>query len=250
MLAYLRKRGYQWTEEQLRHIKASATATAQMQATHSSASQPATHHHHSSPTTPAFLPSSSSSSSSSSADDVLGEVVMELSLDVHSCLLHSLFTSHPRVTSPEHYDWSYAQLKSFIAGCVDLYASELRVVLWPLFLHSFLALFMRGCPSDALIFYAKHRKDHDAQHHAELTLLGQLHNESHIKQSEYTRLALTRKIDISVPHRAHTHTHTQAHSALTAIASPPRTSADVRLWCPAAVSCVAVWVCAAERDGV
>ena len=227
MLAYLRKRGYQWTEEQLKSIKASATATAQAQQPHSAASSSTAAQ---SSATALAASSSSSSSSSPSVDDVLGDLAMDVNLDVHACLLHSLFTSHPRLSSPEAFDFSYSQLKHFISNCVDVYASELRAVLWPLFLHSFLALFMRGCPSDALIFLGQHRKEHEQNHHGELTLLGQLHNESHIRQSDYTRLALTRKMEITVSapptpptpptttaitthHHRHHHHHTLMHSA-------------------------------------
>ena len=183
MLSYLRRRGYQWTEEQLRAIKASA-ATAGLQRGGGGGG--------------GATASGASSAIAASLEESLGEAAMDLQLELHSSLLHSLLTAHPRVTSPEHFEHGYSALRTFMLGLVDVYAAELKLVLWPLFLHSFLGLFLRGCPADALTFYGRHRRDHEAGHHAELLLLAQIQQEGHVHKSDYTKFALQRKMEISV----------------------------------------------------
>ena len=162
MIAYLRKRGYGWTEEQLKALRTG----------------------------------SSGSSGSGSAE--LSELAMDVSLDVHACLSNSLFTSHPRLSSPEQFEWTYSRLRSFVTSSLDVYAVELRLVLWPLFLHSFLSLLLRGCPGDAILFFSAHRKDHEALHGPELTMLSHIHSDQHIRQHDYTRLALSRRIELTM----------------------------------------------------
>ena len=189
VLSYLRKRGYQWTEEQLRALKASAAATAGQQSGGGGGSV------------------ASPSSLSAALEDALGDAAMDLQLSLHSALLHSLLTAHPRVQSPEHFDWTYSQLRSFVLSLVDVYAVELKAVLWPLFLHSFIQLFLLGQPADALTFLGRHKKDHEAQHHSELILLAQIQQEGHIHKSDYTKFALQRKMEITV-------TEQQPHSTL------------------------------------
>jgi len=162
VVSYLRKRGYAWTEEQLKALRGAG----------------------------------SSSSSGSSAE--LSELAMDVSLDVHACLSNSLFTSHPRLSTAEQFEWTYSRVRSFVSSSLDVYAVELRLVLWPLFLHSFLALMLRGFPGDAVLFFSAHRKDHEALHGPELTMLSHVHSEQHIRQHDYTRLALSRRIELTM----------------------------------------------------
>ena len=169
VVSYLRKRGYAWTEEQLKAIRASGGNGSG---------------------------GSGSGSGDSSAE--LSELAMDVSLDVHACLSNSLFSSHPRLSSPEQFEWTYSRLRSFVISSLDVYGVELRLVLWPLFLHSFLSLQLRGYPGDAILFFSSHRKDHEALHAPELTMLSHVHNEQHIRQHDYTRLALSRRIELTM----------------------------------------------------
>ena len=164
VVSYLRKRGYAWTEEQLKAIRSGG--------------------------------SGGSGGSAGSAE--LSELAMDVSLDVHSCLTNSLFTVHPRLSTPEQYEWTYSRVRSFVSSSLDVYAVELRLVLWPLFLHSFLSLMLRGYPGDAILFFSAHRKDHEALHSPELTMLAHIHSEQHIRQHDYTRLALSRRIELTM----------------------------------------------------
>ena len=162
VVSYLRKRGYAWTEEQLKALRGAG------------------------------------SGGGGDGGAELSEQAMDVSLDVHACLANSLFTSHPRLSSPEQFEWTYGRVRSFVIGSLDVYGVELRLALWPLFLHSFLALMLRGYPGDAILFFSAHRKDHEALHGPELTMLSHIHSEQHIRQHDYTRLALSRRIELTM----------------------------------------------------
>ena len=165
VVSYLRKRGYAWTEEQLKSLRSGV---------------------------------GSGGSGSGSGSAALSEQAMDWSLDVHACLHNGLFTSHPRLSSPEQFEWTYSRVRAFVLSSLDVYGVELRLVLWPLFLHSFLSLHLRHYPGDAVHFFSQHRKDHEALHLSELSMLAHIHNDAAIRAHDYTRLALSRRIELTM----------------------------------------------------
>ena len=160
MVSYLRKRGYAWTEEQLKSLRSGGGGV--------------------------------------SGGAALSEQAMDWSVDVHACLHNGLLTVHPRLSSPEQFEWTYSRVRSFVLSSLDCYGVELRLALWPLFLHSFLQLHLRHYPGDAVHFFSRHRKDHEALHATELSMLAHVHNDAAVRAHDYTRLALSRRIELTM----------------------------------------------------
>ena len=59
------------------------------------------------------------------------------------------------------YLQGYHQIKTFCDESLDIYRHELSLVLFPLFVHSYLDLVAKAFPEEAGNFLSEYRKDHE-----------------------------------------------------------------------------------------
>lgn len=91
------------------------------------------------------------------------------------------------------YDKSYTLLKDWIDSSLGLYQPQLRKLLFPIFVHSFLELVNKGFVDGGKRFFAAHKGDHELQHGHDLTGLSAIALPPHVEHNELARLFRSNK---------------------------------------------------------
>ncbi|RUS15873.1 WD40-repeat-containing domain protein [Endogone sp. FLAS-F59071] len=89
--------------------------------------------------------------------------------------------------SPEVHDVSYRKLREWIENSLDWYKSELRSLLFPIFVHTYLDLVTKGFTEQARHFMATYRVDHPELHTPDLTVLATVITPQHARENERAR---------------------------------------------------------------
>ena len=75
----------------------------------------------------------------------------------------------------QKYDQHFCNLQEFVAKSLDMYRSELALILYPIFVYMFLDLIKQGREMAAGEFFAKHRHSFESYHQEDLDKLSTLH---------------------------------------------------------------------------
>ncbi|KAI8976819.1 WD40-repeat-containing domain protein [Pilobolus umbonatus] len=103
---------------------------------------------------------------------------------------------------PEIYDISYKSLREWIENSLDWYKPELRSVLFPIFVHSYLDLVSKNLSEQARNFINTYRIDHVELHTLDLNTLSTVSEPHHIRENELAQMYRNNKYNLrmsSVP---------------------------------------------------
>ncbi|KAI8888811.1 WD40 repeat-like protein [Backusella circina FSU 941] len=97
---------------------------------------------------------------------------------------------------PNIYDVSYKSLREWIENSLDWYKPELRSVLFPIFVHSFLDLVSKNLLDNAQLFITTYRSDHVELHTLDLDSLATVTLPEHVRQNELAQLYRNNKYSL------------------------------------------------------
>ncbi|KAG2213828.1 hypothetical protein INT47_001097 [Mucor saturninus] len=103
---------------------------------------------------------------------------------------------------PDSYHVSYKCLRQWIENSLDWYKPELRSVLFPIFVHSYLDLVGKNIPEKAKQFMDVYRLDHVELHTPDLNTLQTVTEPQHIRENELAQMYRNNKYNLrmsSVP---------------------------------------------------
>ncbi|KAI8578790.1 hypothetical protein K450DRAFT_245543 [Umbelopsis ramanniana AG] len=101
---------------------------------------------------------------------------------------HVLFYSEAEAGNPDAYDISYKSLRGWIENSLDWYKPELRSVLFPVFVHSYLDLISKKLYEQAKHFMDTYKHDHLELHTPDINRLATITNESHVQENELAQI--------------------------------------------------------------
>ncbi|KAG4086570.1 WD40 repeat-like protein [Neocallimastix lanati (nom. inval.)] len=91
------------------------------------------------------------------------------------------------------YEEGYSKLRSWIEGSIDMYRFELRSILYPIFIYSYLDLVSKGKTQRAKQFMEKYSIDHREQHIQDIQRLSSLSDPMHVKENILAQTFLKNK---------------------------------------------------------
>jgi len=91
------------------------------------------------------------------------------------------------------YEEGYSKLRSWIEGSIDMYRFELRSLLYPIFIYSYLDLVSTGKSQRAKQFMEKYSIDHREQHIQDIQRLSSLSDPMHVKENILAQTFLKNK---------------------------------------------------------
>ncbi|KAH8595957.1 WD40-repeat-containing domain protein [Bisporella sp. PMI_857] len=86
------------------------------------------------------------------------------------------------------YGQGFKLLKSWVETSLDIYKYELRRILWPVFIYSFLEMVLQGYPQDASNYLRAFGSDFDNIHHDVLQTLETIRSPAHVMENETAKL--------------------------------------------------------------
>ncbi|PWW80238.1 WD40 repeat-like protein [Tuber magnatum] len=95
------------------------------------------------------------------------------------------------------YQKAYSHLKNWIENSLDIYKPELRRLLFPVFVHSFLQLVKEGHTKPSQSFFAEHSVEHAAAHADDLMKLKAISLPQHIDDDHLARLYRENKYKVN-----------------------------------------------------
>ncbi|ORX60557.1 WD40 repeat-like protein [Hesseltinella vesiculosa] len=103
---------------------------------------------------------------------------------------------------PITYDISYRNLREWIENSLDWYKSELRSVLFPIFVHAYLDLVVKQQQEEAAHLFSSYKHDHVELHTPDLNRLQAIKEPHHVHENELAQLYRSNKYSLlmsSVP---------------------------------------------------
>ncbi|KAI8062763.1 WD40-repeat-containing domain protein [Gilbertella persicaria] len=94
------------------------------------------------------------------------------------------------------YDLSYKSLREWIENSLDWYKPELRSVLYPIFVHSYLDLVGKHLTDKAKPFFNTYKRDHVELHTIDLNTLETVTEPHHIRENELARMYRDNKYNL------------------------------------------------------
>ena len=94
------------------------------------------------------------------------------------------------------YAKCYEELNDWVDGSLDAYKPELRAVLFPLFVHSYLQLVQAGERDVAAAFLEELGAAHTLCHRSEINLLAQITSPAQVDKSPFAARLLSRRFDV------------------------------------------------------
>ncbi|KAK6096089.1 hypothetical protein BDEG_21845 [Batrachochytrium dendrobatidis JEL423] len=98
-----------------------------------------------------------------------------------------LFYNEAEANNPLAYEQSYTRLRKWIDDSIDVYKLELRVILFPIFVHAYLDLVEKDLPDQAKHFFETCRIDHLENHSPDILRLGGIQDAQHISESDFVQ---------------------------------------------------------------
>ncbi|KAI7900010.1 WD40-repeat-containing domain protein [Cokeromyces recurvatus] len=105
-------------------------------------------------------------------------------------------TKEEEKEDPDIYDVSYKSLRQWIENSLDWYKPELRSVLFPIFVHSYLDLVSKNIPEKAKYFMDTYRKDHVELHTLDLNTFETITEPQHVRENELARMYRSNKYNL------------------------------------------------------
>ncbi|KAJ3372625.1 Transcription initiation factor TFIID subunit 5 [Allomyces arbusculus] len=94
------------------------------------------------------------------------------------------------------YDSSYSKLRRWIEESLDVFKTELKDILFPLFEHCYLDMIAKGMVNEARQFFDSYKSDHVAFHSNDLHQLDMIHFPTQIQENEYARMHRTNRFTV------------------------------------------------------
>eukprot|EP01139_Manchomonas_bermudensis_P005017 Amastigsp_a174552_42.p1 type:complete len:605 gc:universal Amastigsp_a174552_42:1836-22(-) len=110
----------------------------------------------------------------------------------------NVFADYNPDEGPSSYAESYAHLKKWVHGSLDLYRDELMSLLFPVFVHSYLDLVAKGFTDEAKAFLAAHVRDHNETNAAEIIQLSAVTHPQHVMQNKLASMYRKNKVNIKL----------------------------------------------------
>ncbi len=111
----------------------------------------------------------------------------------------------PASGGPPKYRTAYEGMKKWVDDTLDIYKPELRRVLWPLFVHSYLQLVAELYPSDSRSFFEHHKQDFIPEHEVDIRGLQRISLPEHLNDDNVGKLYRTNKYRIVLSDFAFVH---------------------------------------------
>jgi transcription initiation factor TFIID subunit 5 len=99
-------------------------------------------------------------------------------------------------TEPVKYKESYSSLLAFVERSLDMYRSELSLLLYPVFVHLYLDLVRAGHSQEAQLFFALYRSKQESFYEEELLRLKSITSPLHMNSNEIVELFTNGKFTI------------------------------------------------------
>ncbi|KAF8430200.1 WD40-repeat-containing domain protein [Tirmania nivea] len=96
------------------------------------------------------------------------------------------------------HEKAYSFLKNWIENSLDLYKPELRRILFPVFVYSFLELASKGFVKACQEFFEAHSPEHESLHAHDLSQLMAIRSMEHVQHNELAKLYKENKYRISL----------------------------------------------------
>ncbi|KAJ3189482.1 hypothetical protein HDU85_003113 [Gaertneriomyces sp. JEL0708] len=109
-----------------------------------------------------------------------------------------LYYNENEANQPDAYKQSYSRLRKWIDDSIDKYKFELRRVLYPIFVHSYLDLITRGLRDEAKKFLNAFKSDHLELHGQDVHRLTSVTSVQHITENELARNFRTNKYGVQM----------------------------------------------------
>ncbi|KAJ2818370.1 Transcription initiation factor TFIID subunit 5, partial [Coemansia erecta] len=107
-----------------------------------------------------------------------------------------LFYSEAEQGNPDAYSQSYRELRRWTDSSLDVYKHELYAVSYPIFVHAYLDLHMRGLHEKAAEFVEQYSRDHVEHHSRDIEALATLTTKAHVEENALARLYRENKYGI------------------------------------------------------
>ncbi|KAJ1756588.1 Transcription initiation factor TFIID subunit 5 [Coemansia sp. RSA 1591] len=107
-----------------------------------------------------------------------------------------LFYSEAEQGNPDAYSQSYRELRRWTDSSLDVYRHELYAVSFPIFVHAYLDLHMRGLHEKAAEFMEQYSRDHVVHHGKDIETLTTLKTKAHVEENALAKLYRENKYGI------------------------------------------------------
>ena len=107
--------------------------------------------------------------------------------------------------SPPKYERIFGMTQKWIEETLDIYKPELRRVLWPVFVYSYLTLVSQARAADSDNFYSKFKNLFTQEHGEDLRVLGPIRLPEHVEESHLAQLYYKSRYRLSISEPAFFH---------------------------------------------
>jgi transcription initiation factor TFIID subunit 5 len=107
-----------------------------------------------------------------------------------------LDTSNIQRSNSRRYLHAYQSLTDWVYSSLDIYKNELIQVLYPVFVHCYLELVLKGFKDEARKFLSKYKSQHTHFHYEEILILQSLTSPDLVAQNEFAQRVLNHKFII------------------------------------------------------
>ncbi|KAJ3206042.1 Transcription initiation factor TFIID subunit 5 [Dinochytrium kinnereticum] len=109
-----------------------------------------------------------------------------------------LFYNESEAKNPSAYDQSYGRLRRWIEDSLDMYKIEMRRVLYPVFVHSYLDLVQRNMREQARHFFSSYKSDHVEAHGQDVSRIGSIIEPSHVECNDLAQGFLNNRYNLKM----------------------------------------------------
>lgn len=111
----------------------------------------------------------------------------------------------PTTGGTPKYRTAYEGIKKWIDDTLDIYKPELRRILWPIFVHSYLQLVAELYPSDSRSFFENYKQDFIPEHEVDVRGLERISLPEHLNDDNVGRLYRNNKYRLVLSNFAFVH---------------------------------------------
>ncbi|KAI8801829.1 WD40-repeat-containing domain protein [Cladochytrium replicatum] len=98
-----------------------------------------------------------------------------------------LFYNEKEASNPAAYETSYGRLRKWIDESIVKYQVELRRILWPTFVNSYLDLVSKNIPDQAKHFLELFKSDHIEEHSPEINRMSYITTPQHVAENQLAK---------------------------------------------------------------
>ncbi|KAJ3193010.1 Transcription initiation factor TFIID subunit 5 [Irineochytrium annulatum] len=98
--------------------------------------------------------------------------------------------------NPAAYEQSYGRLRIWIEDSLDKYKLEMRKILFPIFVHSYLDLVGKEMHDQAQAFFNSYKSDHVEQHNSDVSRMGSITQKNQIEESDLAQTFLKNRYGV------------------------------------------------------